>query len=109
MAQWVRSKYSEGARKFRVESEWGDRWWVELRPGIYSGVPKEEYVLTDPPERWEVCTREVVHGISCPPHPSSWLIYGSQHVTFAKLYDGQRWAWDTNNPNALVIERKVEG
>lgn len=102
MSRWVRSKYSEEATRWEVLEEEPHAWVVLSECRCYRIIlPKSEYIECPAPARWEVCTREVVDSVD--PYPFK-FVHG---VSFA---DGNlRWAWDKDNPNALVIERKVEG
>lgn len=111
MAQWVRSKYSEEAKKWEVLCEYPSAWivWKSAYHLCNVSLLKEEYITCDPPkppERWEVCTREVIHAIDGLPH-GQWLVYGKPCIPFAKLDEGERWAMSEKDPDALVIWRRV--
>lgn len=60
MAQWVQHKSGQG-RKWEVEFVAAGTYTVTPSPrsAVRFVLPMEEYVLTDPPDRWEACTWEV--------------------------------------------------
>lgn len=97
---WVQSKYSKDARKFEVtESGPYFHYWQPPDRGFV--LPKEEYIPCDPPERWEVCTRDRV-GLS---ENGMRLSVASNLPVYVSA--GYRWAWSEKDPDALVIKRKV--
>lgn len=109
MSQWVQSKYSKDAKKWEVETEWQDYYSVRVRShGILEirSLPKDEYILVDPPEQWETCTQKDISIIS----------YGEKsalqnHMTdtiFAMIWTDLRWARSEKDPDAFVIQKKVQ-
>lgn len=109
MNEWIQSKYSKDAKKWELVLqtgiEDGDVWAVRNGFGrlpIY--LPKEDYVLCDPPERWEVCTRNIVK-VHSEDLQESYITIESCTSVF--LNEKERWAWSKKDPDALVIERKV--
>lgn len=59
--QWVQHISGQG-EKWKVDSEWsadkGTFWLVDVGLGQSASLPKSEYVLCTPPERWEDVTGE---------------------------------------------------
>ena len=75
--------------------------------GGYYTLPRPDYdYVYAPSEQWEVCTQEVV-GIR--DHHQFLFVRWSDRPFGGNIPSGCRWAWDKDNPNALVIERKVRG
>lgn len=97
---WVQSKYSKEAKKWEVCSE-DDKYYNVKDDTWASSVLKSEYIPCDPPEKWEVCTRDRV-GISENGIRLSMASGMAVHVSA-----GYRWGWSEKDPDALVIERKV--
>lgn len=105
MSQWVQSKYSKDAKKLKVVAEFSDTYKVGLMHS-YINLPKDEYIPCDPPERWEVCTLEVVK-IDEDKNDLSSKVF--QEWTYpALLHEGYCWDWSEKDPDALVIKRKVQ-
>ena len=96
MSQWVRSKYDENAKKWKVCDESNTSYLTT--DGFY--LPVSEYLPCDPPERWQVCTREVV-GCS----RESLKFHAGAY--FGDPGPGFRWAWSMKDPDGLVIERQM--
>lgn len=111
MSRWVRSKYSEEATKWEVLDETENFWLVcNMVPSGSRDcidLPKSEYIECPAPARWEVCTREVATIHQC----SEVLeVRAPQRlVKECRIQDDlYRWAFSKIDPNALIIERKVE-
>lgn len=100
---WVQSKYSKESRKFEVAD--GEVYYSFWRPpdqGLL--LPKEEYIPCDPPENWQVCTREMVD-IDDGSIVENHAIFrvGNTHG----FISGYRWAWSEKDPDALVMEKRI--
>lgn len=110
MAQWVRSRYSEETIRWKVLEVLVFSYKVDGGGQQHYYLPKSEYIECDPPTRWEVCTREVVN-IQCPifNYKTRYKICLIENGKEAIVGNGLRWSWSGKDPNALVIERKVEG
>ena len=102
--QWVQSKYSKDAKKWEVWSE-ADRHFIVKDADLHISLPKSEYNPCDPPEQWEVCTREAVsissyNGNSC-------LQRQVDGTKCGVLISGSSWAWSEKDTDALVVKRRV--
>ena len=108
MSQWVQSKYSKDAKKWEVDDLLSTKGHIHYYAidGVHV-LPKEEYIPCDPPERWETCTRKMIHSVwgETETTRSSFSVIGP-HPT-PHLQDGYRWNWSEKDPDALVIQRKV--
>lgn len=103
MSQWVQYKNDPNGKKWEVEVEWDDYYAVKvISHGVLAirNLPKDEYIPCDPPERWEVCTRDRV-GLS---ENGAVLVAGRLPVHVSA---GYRWAWSEKDPDALIIQRRV--
>lgn len=113
MPKWVRSKYSEMAKKWEVCEENKQFYTADMGWHQTLYLPKCDYIECEPPEHWEVCTREVV-GIDEKDYGKALLQKGRSISMFGQvaalglLATGFRWAWSEKDINALVIERKVK-
>lgn len=107
MSQWVQSKYSQDAKKWEVMAEFADTYKVDITHS-YIHLPKDEYIKCDPPERWEICTRDSVEVESTVLAEKEALADVFEDVTRVYLHNGYRWAWSEKDPDALVIKRKVQ-
>lgn len=109
MSQWVQSKYSKDAKKWEVETEWQDYYSVRIMShGILEirSLPKDEYIIVDPPERWEPCTREDISIVNS--GETSCLQNHMRDTVFGILWTELRWARSEKDPNAFVIQKKVQ-
>jgi hypothetical protein len=53
MSEWVQSKYSHTAKKWKVLGARGSYWVVQRPDDEDILLLKSEYILCDPPDRWE--------------------------------------------------------
>lgn len=102
MSQWVQSKYSKDAKKWEVFSI-RDSFYRVLtgKCGNTADLPRDEYIECDPPEQWEVCTRDMFFGtpgFPCGPRANA--------PAGLQLPSGCHWAWSEKDPDALVIQRR---
>ncbi len=59
MSRWVQHKKDPNGRKWEVISTYGDGFNVSDRAtGSSHRLPRDEYVIVDPPEQWEDVTAE---------------------------------------------------
>lgn len=57
MSRWVQHKKDPNGRKWEVISTYGDGFNVSDRAtGSSHSLPRDEYVIVDPPEQWEDVT-----------------------------------------------------
>ncbi len=106
MSQWVQSKYSKDAKKWEVVAEFSDTYKVDITHS-YIHLPKCEYDKCYPPERLEICTRDIVD-VESTALTEKALTNVFQDCTRVYLHNGYRWAWSEKDPDALVIKREVE-
>ncbi len=112
MPKWVRSKYSEEAKKWEVhENQYTNGWYWRVNspsecPTLID-LPMDEYVLCDPQEQWQTCTRDAVRiSVFCK-KGLDWCREGT-FVQWVSLPPGYCWAWSEKDPDALIIQRKVQ-
>jgi len=111
MARWVQHISGQG-EKWEIDTEHhyynSDLCWQvpnKTKSGGFFYLPKSEYTITDPPERWEKCTWGMIEIAPIARQTLNGLWTGTAG-TWLTLPDGYRWA---RQGDALVIERKVEG
>lgn len=87
-------------------AEFADTYKVDIVHS-YVHFPKYEYVKCDPPEQWEICTRDSVE-VESTVLAEKGLADVFEDCMRVYLHNGYRWGWSEKDPDALVIKRKVQ-
>ncbi len=113
MPKWVQHISGQGEKWELDDVIWNDRHsnktWVTTPSGAIGVIelPRSEYHIVAPPEQWETCTRDAVKISVVCRKGLDWCREGT-FVQWVSLPPGYCWAWSEKDPDALIIQRKVQ-
>lgn len=115
MSEWVQHKNDPDGKKWEIEkcsyNDFNNRLWITTEP-VVPGFPKKielprsEYILVDPPEKWEMCTPNDITIVKY--KDRSCLKICSDNSLLSVLQGGLQWARSEKDPNAFIILKKVQ-